>query len=89
MTNREISELANNIVDRLNELAEMIDSTYYEECADSACTNKEPLNDTFRVLRHLVATAGLINASGLCDLYNKPEWTTAHPFVNLAYQWYI
>ena len=89
MTNNEMADLANHIVNKLHELAEAIDPDYYEECADSACTNAEPLNDTFRVLRHLVATAGLVNASGLCDLYNQPEWEKAHPFVNIDYQWFI
>jgi hypothetical protein len=89
MTNNEMAELANHIVNKLHELAEAIDPDYYEDCANSSCTNEEPLNDTFRVLRHLVATAGFVNASGLCDLYNKPEWAMAHPYIDIQYQWYI
>lgn len=93
MTNNEMAELANHIVDKLHELGEAIDPDYYEECAGSACTNAEPLNDTFRLLRHLVATAGLVNASGLCDLNDETgemlQWVIGHPFMPLEYQWHI
>jgi hypothetical protein len=93
MTNNEMAELANDLVDNLHKLAEAIDPAYYEECAQSGCTNAEPLNDTFRLLRHLVATAGTINASGLCDLNDETgeilEWVICHPFMPLEYQWHI
>jgi len=93
MTNNEMAELANDIVNKLHSLAEAIDPNYYEECAGSSCTNEEPLNDTFRLLRHLVATAETINASGLCTLNNQTgeilEWVICHPFMPLQYQWYI
>jgi hypothetical protein len=93
MTRTEISQLANHIVDRLHELAEAIEPEYYEECAGSSCTNREGVNDTERVIRHLVATAALVNASGLCDLPTEGrEILLAICGLNvgpLTYQWYI
>jgi len=90
MTPTEIFELANKVIGDLHRLAEVIDSEYAEECADSGCTNVRPTNSNDKVVRHLVHTAQMINASGLCDLrHEAPCMTCFFRRYPLNHQWYI
>lgn len=86
----EIAQMANHLVNALHRLAETIDPDYAEECAESSCTNEEPTHSNDKVIRHLIHTAQMINASGLCDLWHEapcmPCFFRRHP---LNHQWYI
>jgi hypothetical protein len=73
MNRTDITELANRIVGSLHELAEVIDPDYYEECADSGLTNGGASNDNKRIIRHLLNTSLVINASGLCEPRTEGE----------------
>ena len=90
MTPTEIFELANNLIGDLHRLAEAIDPEYAEECADSGCTNVRPTSSNDKVVRHLVHTAQMINATGLLDIPKDTPCVGCllhkHP---LAYQWWI
>jgi len=90
MTPTEISELANHLVDSLHRLAGAIDPGYADDCADSKCTNVAPTNPNDKVIRHLIHTAEMINASGLCDLrHEAPCMTCFFRRYPLNHQWYI
>jgi len=90
MTPYQIFEMANNLIGDLHRLAEAIDPEYAEECADSACTNVNPINSNDKVVRHLVHTAQMINASGLLEIPDNTPCVGCrlhkHP---LGYRWYI
>lgn len=90
MTLSEISELANKLVDDLHRLAGAIDPGYADECAESGCTNVTPTNPNDKVIRHLIHTAEMINASGLCDLrHEAPCITCFFRRYPLNHRWYI
>lgn len=90
MTASEINKLANHIVGCLHQLAGAIDSDYADECADSDCTNDDRPDSNSKVVRHLVHTASLVNASGLCDL--REEYGCVACLLRkspLLHRWYI
>lgn len=86
----EISQMANHLVDSLHRLARAIDPDYADDCAHSKCTNVAPTDPNDKVIRHLIHTAEMINASGLCDLqHDAPCMTCFFRRYPLNHQWYI
>lgn len=73
MTESARIELANLIVNKASELAELIDPKYSEECSDSTLTNRRPETDNERMIWLLHWVALSVNNSGLCDPVPEAE----------------
>ena len=90
MTPTEIAELANSIINNLYKLARQIDSEYAEECVETSCTNLKPTNTNDKIVRHLIHTGEMLNASGLLDLPENTPCVGCHFHKNpLGYRWWI
>lgn len=73
MTESARIELANLIVDKASELADLIDPEYSEMVGESGLSNRRPENDNERMIWLLRWVAYNVNNSGLCDPLPEPE----------------